>query len=211
MTFASSSSKSEFRSRFIQARRERALASTEQSKASERDAIRDALIADPSIQAALDSGTPIASYLPMAQEPDTTGINSEILKRGGLLLIPECVILDDGTPEMSWIRPVAAVDSGSSIDARGVPVPTGEFMGTGAQGLIDAKCLTIIVPALAASSSGARMGKGAGYYDRLLGALRELVDPAMVSTVALVFEGELVDQIPTESHDQSVDRVIAIS
>jgi len=50
---------------------------------------------------------------------------------------------------------------------------------------------------------GGRMGHGFGYYDKLLGHAR-----ADTPLVALAFECQLFDEIPTESHDIFMDRVV---
>ena len=54
----------------------------------------------------------------------------------------------------------------------------------------------VVVPALAVDRSGARLGRGAGFYDRSL----PLADPA-ARLVAVVRDDELVDELPHEDHD----------
>lgn len=53
-----------------------------------------------------------------------------------------------------------------------------------------------IVPALAVSRAGVRLGRGGGAYDRVL--------PAGVPIVALLHAGELVDELPVQPHDRPV-------
>jgi 5-formyltetrahydrofolate cyclo-ligase len=60
----------------------------------------------------------------------------------------------------------------------------------------------IIVPALAVSRTGMRLGRGGGSYDRALARAGRAVK------VALLHDGELRDDIPAEPHDQRVDAVI---
>ena len=58
----------------------------------------------------------------------------------------------------------------------------------------------VIVPALAVDrSTGVRLGRGGGSYDRALAR----VGPN-VPTVALLHEGELLDGVPAEPHDLPV-------
>lgn len=60
----------------------------------------------------------------------------------------------------------------------------------------------IVVPAVAYDSSGRRVGRGKGYYDRLLATARAV-------KVGVAFDFQLVDDdIDTEAHDVSVDYVI---
>ncbi|MFB7876280.1 5-formyltetrahydrofolate cyclo-ligase [Nocardia sp. NPDC056064] len=56
---------------------------------------------------------------------------------------------------------------------------------------------TILVPALAVDRRGVRLGRGAGYYDRTLGAAR-----ASTRLIAVVRDTELVDRLPEEAHDR---------
>jgi 5-formyltetrahydrofolate cyclo-ligase len=62
----------------------------------------------------------------------------------------------------------------------------------------------VIVPALALTLEGARLGYGGGFYDRTLarmGAVR----------VAVAFDEQIVDTVPTEDHDVVVDWIITQS
>ncbi len=64
----------------------------------------------------------------------------------------------------------------------------------------------IVVPGVAFDRTGARLGYGAGYYDRLLAR-----SECTAFTVALAFEEQLVPQIPTEAHDQRVQWLLVDS
>jgi 5-formyltetrahydrofolate cyclo-ligase len=59
----------------------------------------------------------------------------------------------------------------------------------------------LVVPALALDTAGRRLGRGRGYYDRALSRL----SPKIV--VGVVHSDELVEAVPTDSHDRSVDFV----
>lgn len=61
----------------------------------------------------------------------------------------------------------------------------------------------IVVPGVAFDRRGARMGHGFGYYDKMLWQARP---EALLA--ALAFECQLFDEIPTESHDIFMDRLI---
>lgn len=66
------------------------------------------------------------------------------------------------------------------------------------------ECIDIaIVPGIAFDEKGGRLGKGTGYYDRLIPKL-----PATTRKVSLCLEGQLLSQIPAESHDKTVDIII---
>ena len=63
----------------------------------------------------------------------------------------------------------------------------------------------VIVPAVALDTHGARLGRGKGYYDKLL----PLCPQAYKIGVAL--DCQLVDTLPVEAHDFPLDAVIAAS
>lgn len=60
----------------------------------------------------------------------------------------------------------------------------------------------ILVPGLAFSRSGARMGYGGGYYDRYLALHAELLP------VGICYEAQLTEQIPMEAWDRRMERIV---
>ncbi len=63
----------------------------------------------------------------------------------------------------------------------------------------------MVVPGVAFTRSGARMGRGRGYYDRYLGA----AEAAHIYKIGTCFACQLTDELPTESYDVAMDRVVA--
>jgi 5-formyltetrahydrofolate cyclo-ligase len=61
----------------------------------------------------------------------------------------------------------------------------------------------IVIPGLAFDTQGHRIGYGGGYYDRLLPRVK-----GRRPIVALAFEEQLFDYVPTEAHDITVDVII---
>ena len=64
----------------------------------------------------------------------------------------------------------------------------------------------ILVPGLAFTRDGARLGRGGGYYDRLLANI-----PARTHRIGVCFAAQILATLPTEPHDQRVERVITES
>ncbi|MBW1993071.1 MAG: 5-formyltetrahydrofolate cyclo-ligase, partial [Deltaproteobacteria bacterium] len=63
------------------------------------------------------------------------------------------------------------------------------------------ECIDIaIIPGIAFDEKGARIGTGTGFYDRLIPDL-----PITTRKVSLAFEGQILPQVPMESHDKHVD------
>lgn len=61
----------------------------------------------------------------------------------------------------------------------------------------------IIIPGVAFDYSGNRLGYGGGYYDMLLAERQK-----KIPIIALAYEEQLVDKIPSEPHDIRIDMVI---
>ncbi len=65
----------------------------------------------------------------------------------------------------------------------------------------------MVVPGVAFDRAGHRLGRGAGYYDRYLGAVAPERRPYLVG---LCFPWQLVDTIPAEPHDIRMDKVVGL-
>jgi 5-formyltetrahydrofolate cyclo-ligase len=111
--------------------------------------------------------------------------------------------------ELLWPRAAAAgklevvpggLHDGFVRDAAGVLAPPPEVR---ASRLAPGDLL--LVPGVAFTRRGARLGRGGGYYDRLL------ADAAGCISVGLAFDIQLVDEIPTDSHDREVSIVVTPS
>lgn len=61
----------------------------------------------------------------------------------------------------------------------------------------------MLLPGLAFSRTGERLGRGGGYYDRYLAKL-----PPEVLKIGLAFSEQIAEALPTEEHDLKVDMVI---
>jgi 5-formyltetrahydrofolate cyclo-ligase len=59
----------------------------------------------------------------------------------------------------------------------------------------------ITVPGIAFDRSGNRLGRGGGFYDRMLSSFEG-------STIAVAFDFQIYDQVPVEPHDKPVHAVI---
>jgi 5-formyltetrahydrofolate cyclo-ligase len=152
-------------------------------------AVREAVLALPETQMA---GT-AAAYYSVGTEPDTRGLVYALWKRGSYVLLP--VLLPGG--DLDW----ASYEGPDSLvpGPRGTLQPAEPPRGTAAVASAD----LVIVPALAVDRRGIRLGRGGGSYDR---ALARVGGP--VPTVALLYDGELLDEVPSGPHDLPV-RMIA--
>ncbi|MEV6986869.1 5-formyltetrahydrofolate cyclo-ligase [Sphaerisporangium sp. NPDC051017] len=149
-------------------------------------AIRETLLDQPWVQMA---GL-VACYWSTGSEPSTHGLIFALWKHGATVILP--VLRPDN--DLDW----AVYDGPDSV----APGPRGMMEPVDTRRGVDTvrTAALVIVPALAVDpSSGVRLGRGGGSYDRALAR----VGPN-VPTVALLHEGELIEGIPAEPHDRAV-------
>lgn len=131
----------------------------------------------------------VACYLPFGNEPDTELFIDWGLDAGIRILLP--VSLETG--ELEWVNFEGETEVGifGFAEAAGARVSLDE---------VD----LVIAPALAVDLAGNRLGKGKGFYDRALSGLS-------IPVVAVVYDDELLEAVPTEPHDQPVAAVVTPS
>ena len=135
----------------------------------------------------------IAAYVPVGPEPGGADLLT-LLAAEARVILP--VLLPDG--DLDW-----AVYEGVLVAGpRGLREPPGPRLGVDAVRSAD----LVLVPALAVDARGRRMGRGGGSYDRALSRLDP--PPASPLIVALLHDGEFIDEVPAEPHDRSVHGVI---
>lgn len=138
-----------------------------------------------------NGATTVACYLAYGDEPDTELFIDWAIESQIEVLLP--VSNQDGS--LSWVR----FEGQTSPGIFGFAEPVGEPGNLASADLI-------FIPALAVDSEGQRLGKGKGYYDRALAALE-----ALAPVVAVVFDEELLESVPTEDHDHPVDAAVTPS
>ena len=180
--------KSELRERQLRVR-----AGVSATEREQRDAARTLLLLK-------DLGRPllVASYLSRGGEPDTTHLASILWRRGTPLLVPA-----PGSPEHPWSQPAWAL-YGEPLAAgpRGIPVAPGPQLE--ADALHDADL--IILPGLAGTAEGVRLGTGGGWYDK---ALRHASPSARLWL--LLDDADVLSYVPSQPHDIAVHRIITSS
>jgi 5-formyltetrahydrofolate cyclo-ligase len=168
----------------------RAMTAAERTDASRR--IVEALRSQPAFGAARS----ILFYIPLASEPDVREAIDAARARGAAILLPR----SRREPPSIELAPLgtARLDE-LPLDELGVPAPTG----------IAADPRTVdlaVVPGVAFDAEGGRLGRGGGFYDRLLGSL-----PAATMAIGICFDRQVVERVPRETHDLRVQAVITES
>jgi len=150
--------------------------------------LRDHLLEFPQVSAA---GT-VAAYFSVGSEPSTRSLVFALWKQGHYVVLP--VLLPGG--DLDW----ASYEGPDSM----VPGPRGLLEPSEARRGAEtvARAEVVIVPALAVSESGMRLGRGGGSYDRALARVGE-----QVPTIALVYDDELLPSVPAAPHDRPVRAV----
>lgn len=134
----------------------------------------------------------VACYLSAVNEPNTRDFLNWARDEGIRILFP--ITRDDGL--LDWTYGDGETETEG---LHGMPEPVGEIMGPLVINDVD----LILIPAAAIDEAGTRLGWGRGYFDRTLGSM-EKCPPVY----AIVFDDEVVSQLPSELHDQPVTGVV---
>ena len=131
----------------------------------------------------------IYGYLPYNQEVRTVPMLEQALRDGKKVAVPKCygdemrfIYMDD----LSKVAPGYA----------DIPEPIAD------DPVAEDKTALVLMPGMAFTEKGDRMGYGGGFYDKFLAAEPEH------PTVALCYAFQMVESLPTEEYDIPVDRVV---
>ena len=128
----------------------------------------------------------VTCYASYGTEPDTGELRRRLSDAGYEVLLPRV-----NGERLEWV-----VDSpDTTVSSMGIAEPTGAAVD-----LLPLRAM--LVPALAVTAAGDRLGKGGGYYDRVLADVRD------VPIVAIVGDADVVDRIPTQAHDMRVNSIV---
>ncbi|MBR2936941.1 MAG: 5-formyltetrahydrofolate cyclo-ligase [Oscillospiraceae bacterium] len=131
----------------------------------------------------------VYGYLPYNQEVRTVPMLQKALEDGKRVAVPK--VYGD-TMKFLWLVDLSQVEKSEM----GIPEPVEDGP------VADDKTALVLMPGVAFTQNGDRMGYGGGYYDRFLAC--EPDHP----TVALCYEFQMVESLPTEEFDIPVDTVL---
>ena len=131
----------------------------------------------------------IYGYLPYNQEVRTVPMLEQAMKEGKRVAVPKCY-----GDEMRFIY----MDDLSKVEKgyANIPEPIAD------EPVADDQTALVLMPGMAFTKDGKRMGYGGGFYDKFLAA--EPDHP----TVALCYAFQMVEDLPTEDYDIPVDCVL---
>lgn len=130
-----------------------------------------------------NAGT-VGGYVPMPRETDVTAVLLDVLASGRTLALPLC----GESPEMTFRRVCSLDDLVSGRYGIMEPRPDAEEIDPGRIDLL-------LVPLEGVDRSGMRLGKGGGYYDRLLSGVNVVALGCALST-------QWTDCVPAQPWDR---------
>jgi 5-formyltetrahydrofolate cyclo-ligase len=145
------------------------------------------------------SGRTIMYYLDVRTEVRTRHYLPTALGSDKKIVVPYCV---DGELELFHLESMEELDVGMYK----ILEPKPQLRSLPKKRVKVEELDLIMVPGVAFDRTGARMGHGMGYYDKLLKHARH--DTPLV---ALAFECQLFPEIPTAEHDIFMDKIITES
>jgi 5-formyltetrahydrofolate cyclo-ligase len=135
-------------------------------------------------------------YVDARSEVRTRHYLPDALKHDKKIVVPYCV---DGELELFHLENMDEL----ALGMYRILEPKTELRTVAAKKPTVEELDLVIVPGVAFDRRGGRMGHGFGYYDKLLHRARK--DTPLV---ALAFECQLFEELPTESHDIFMDMII---
>ncbi|MGH3508047.1 MAG: 5-formyltetrahydrofolate cyclo-ligase [Nocardioidaceae bacterium] len=138
----------------------------------------------------------VAGYVSTVGEPGTGPLLIALRRRGVRVLLP--LLRRDFDLDWAELTDPADLQPGRF----GILEPAGPPLGVDA--VLDAD--VAICPGIAADLTGHRLGRGGGSYDRVLAR----VGSASLRCL-LLYDDEVLDDVPRHDHDQEVDLVVTPS
>ena len=135
-------------------------------------------------------------YVDVRTEVKTREFLAVALTHGKKIVVPYCV---DGELELFWLQSMDEL----SLGMYKILEPRADLRVLPEKKVTPAEIDLVMVPGVAFDRRGARMGHGFGYYDKLLEHTRP-----NTQLVALAFECQLFEEIPTAAHDIFMDKIV---
>lgn len=138
----------------------------------------------------------VSAYLSLPTEPGTDPLVEAAHAAGHAIRVPRI----DGR-DLSWVAlaPDTVLDRGPL----GIREPRGAALDPRSLATLD----VMFVPGLAVDRLGHRLGQGGGYYDRTLTSVPSH-DHGGPLIVTVLFDDEVLDEVPYEAHDCRVDAAL---
>ncbi len=133
----------------------------------------------------------ILAYLAMPGEANLDGVISQALAEGKEIYVPVCL-------------PDRKMEAGRLLDMEHfVKGPYGlRDLPKGYETVPPSALDLVLVPGVAGDKTGARLGMGAGYYDRYLAAV------PLEKRLLVLWDFQVIDSVPSEDFDQFMAAIV---
>ena len=161
----------------------------------------------------------VLAYMPLPDEVDVIPVIRGALRAGKKVAIPRVI---EETHDINCTQNAGKMlfyylDDASDIISQtkegycGIAEPSEKSRQFSSDDDFDT--VFVFVPGRAFTKNGARLGRGKGFYDRFLSQLTKECDASgkKVYTIGVCFSCQVVDSVPTEQNDISVDRIVSFS
>src|SRR5262245_35590697 len=140
-------------------------------------------------------------YLDCRSELRTRLVLPEALASGKRIIVPYCTVDETGANKLGlwWLQSLDELVIGKWR----ILEPPRDRWGEPGKELQPEQLDLVVVPGVAFSRSGGRMGNGQGYYDRLLDRVRP-----DCQLIGLCYECQLFDDLIVGPHDVFMDKVV---
>jgi len=137
-----------------------------------------------------------AVYVAISGEVDLTLFINAWLKRGKEILLPRF----NAEAGCYDVAPVADVENETTIGKYAIrePLPS---LAAAPSDLLNGPDVAWLVPGVAFDRRGARLGRGGGYYDRLLAGVAG-------PKIGVAYDWQIVPDLPQSPHDVPMDMVV---
>lgn len=160
----------------------------------------------------LDQPRRVAMYVhcPQLREVDTTHMLEATLARGTRVYAPRVL---DHDANMHFLH-ITSLEELESVPPFGIREPLLTYAdGSPREDAceMDHPVEVVVMPGLAFTAAGHRLGRGGGYYDKFIATCqRRALEKGWIPPllVALAFKAQVVESVPCDEHDQAVDLLI---
>jgi len=144
------------------------------------------------LEAQLPSARAILFFAPLPDEPDVWPVLERSLALGTVCALPYF----DASTQAYGARVIQKIGTDLVAGKFGVREPAAQCAAMPLNQLD-----LVLVPGLAFDRFGSRLGRGRGFYDRLLGEVSGV-------KCGICYQGQLLESLPTEGHDVSVSFIV---
>lgn len=141
----------------------------------------------------------LAAYCPLGSEVDVSLVIDRTVEDGKKVLLPD---LEPGVFRVAgrdWRERLIKLENGTRT------VDTYEITSIVDSGFFRDVAVVVLVPGLAFTEDGTRLGRGSGYYDKVL----KKASGGNITTIGICRKSQVLGYLPIQPHDRKVDMVIA--